>query len=83
VSTTTMEQVATAISFLQARVGASEFWFGANFETAVHGWLPRLGKRFVRNSDEPLNGYPTEAEAKAAARRYRDHCEAWLKERHL
>lgn len=78
----TMEQIANAITFVQSRVGASDYWFGADFETAVHGWLPKLGSRIVRNGDDPLNGYPTEAKAKNAARRYRDHCESWLKENH-
>lgn len=37
-------------------------------------WYPRLAGRWVRNSDDPPNGFETRKAGCAAAERYRDSC---------
>lgn len=49
---------------------------GPVFETAVWGWLPKLGGKVVRLEGGPENGYPTRQSAVDAAREFRDLCRA-------
>jgi hypothetical protein len=38
------------------------------------GWFPRLARQFVRNEDDPSQGYATREEAVKAAKRFKVAC---------
>lgn len=67
-----------ARSFARGRAGARSVYLSSAFDRVC--WLPRLAGRNVRNADDPDDGYSTEAEAVAAAKRYRENCRRWLQE---
>jgi Tfp pilus assembly protein PilV len=59
-----------------AHASAVHLKVGPVFETAVWGWLPKLGGKVVRLKGGPENGYPTRQSAVDAAREFRGLCRA-------
>jgi hypothetical protein len=64
--------------FANGYVKAGSLLIGPEMWTAQRRYFPKIAGRFVRNSDDPNDGFATPEEAILAGRRYRAGCRAYF-----